>query len=160
MKKVAIVMIVVFFFCIGATTKEEAYQTAKNTGKSPIYGQLISDTTDVTLYKVMDLYGVVYTIEIVYTGADADGFTVSLLHLPKKTDGSITFPSRFTKFTKLVVSSGVEYALETQSLNGNIALGSLFTGEMDITVSDFEGTAWFINIITEKSTLPVANVGF
>ena len=144
----------IVLFCFGATSKETADKSSKNTGRSPYQGLMATDTTNVTNYNIGTLYGIADSVEVVFTGTDADGFTITVSHLPKKEiGGTITFPAKITKFTKLVTAASGEYGFETVSTNSNVAIGAVFTGDVYITVSDFEGTAWFVNIITDSTSI-------
>ncbi len=145
---------------LGATSTDTAIKTRKNTGNSPYQGLMASDTTNVSAVKIGTVYGAASSISIAFVGTDADGFTVSVYELPKKeTGGTISWPSanKILKFTKLVTASSGEYAFETVSVNSNVGIGALFTGDIYITVSDFEatgeGAAWYVNIPVKSSSV-------
>jgi hypothetical protein len=146
---------------LAATSKETAYQTLQDPNKlerSAFKGYMATGTGNVTAYSLGTLYGMADSIEIVSTGDTS--FTVTISHLPKKeTKGSITWPVAVTKFTKLLSLTEnvpVEYGLETLTGNSNVAVGSMFNGDVQLTITDFTSGSWYVNVNTEKGNDPVA----
>ena len=132
---------------------DRAYQETNPIGHSPYKGLCYSGTADLAATNIGKIYGAVYAIEIEGVGDTA--FTVTLSHAPDTIGSGVTFASRFTKFTKTDCTVGNnQYALETTSINGNTAIGSLFTGDVYLTVSSFTeagSNAWAINVIYKDS---------
>lgn len=149
MKKLIVnltLLLVAVTLVYAATTTDVAIQATKNVGTSPYKSIMASNSEDVTAVKIGTLYGIAYSVEIVGVG-DTD-FTVTVYELPKnEAGGTITWPSasKITKFTKTISANG-EYAFETTSINSNVAIGAVFTGDVYITVANFSGTAWYVNI--------------
>jgi hypothetical protein len=151
MKKLILVLFICTL-CFGATN-DIAYNKAKNPGESEIQGLATSVTTQSSggteTMLVGDLFGFAYTVGVIYTGTDADGFTITVSNMPK-TIGDLVFPSTISKFTKLFTATGQEFAFETVSINANVAMGAIFLGPVYVTVTDFEGTKLWTIISVER----------
>ncbi|HAL45504.1 MAG: hypothetical protein A2Y12_08840 [Planctomycetes bacterium GWF2_42_9] len=166
-KKIALVLILVFVgTLIAATTTDTARKITNNqTGVAGRYGSntqglIASDTTNVTNFKIGTLYGPAYSIEVVFTGTDADGFTLTISHDPKTSAETSIFPVKVTKFSKTITAASGEYGFETLTVNSNTLAGTIFTGDVYVTISGFSGTAWYINITHEKTSQILDVVGY
>jgi hypothetical protein len=171
MKKKLIVITIlaalVGFVYAAASTTENAYKKTTDTGAdktrvSKTQGLLATNTADVTNEKIGTLYGYASAIEVYFTGVDADGFTVTVNHVPVGGVGTVAWPADgyVTKLTKLVTAASGTYGFETTSVNSNVAIGADFTGYVYITVSDFDGTRFWINVINDKDAESAVNINY
>ena len=139
---------------MGATSTDVAYQTQKGVKDQAFTGLMATDpcsgTYNCTDLKIGSLYGTAYTVEVIFTGTDANGFTLTISHKPDDSNGDVNFPSNITKFSETITAASGEYAFQTLDVDINVGLGAIFTGDVYLTVSGFSGTAWFINVTTEN----------
>lgn len=165
-KYLALFIIIALFVGIvyATTTMSTAYKTTKNTQgvfgniQSNVQGLTATGTGNQSEMKVGTLFGKAYSVEIIGVGDSA--FTVTITHDPLSAAGTPVFPSKVTKFTKTVSAASGDYAFETTSVNSNIAIGATFTGDVYVTVTDFSGTAWYVNVITEKTSQPAQDITY
>lgn len=159
MKKIITICLIVFglaglIFCSGATSTDVAYQTQKGTKDQAFTGLMATDpcsgTYNCTNLKIGSLYGKALTVEVIYTGTDANGFTVTISHKPDDVNGDVNFPSNITKFSETITAASGEYVFQSTDVDGNVFGGSIFTGDVYLTVAGFSGTAWWINVTTEN----------
>ncbi len=150
MKKL-IVFLLMLMIAMSVTLVYSATDSARQTTRNKFGGMCYSTTADVTNAKIGTLYGTAYSVEIEAVGDDT--FTLTISHEPISENGTVAFSSKFVKLTKAITNgtSNPEVAFETTSINSNVAIGALFTGDVYVTVSGFSGSKLSINVITKKA---------
>jgi hypothetical protein len=132
-----------------ADANDVSYQASRSAGYSSFQSVACYVTADVTAKRVGSMYGILFDVDVAFTGTDADGFTLTIYEVPILANNYFAWPvsSKIQKFTKTITAATSHYAPESTGINGSIGIGTGFTGGVYITVSGFSGTAVYVNMI-------------
>jgi hypothetical protein len=160
---VSVVWVSLFLSPAFGDTDANSYRTTLEPGYSVVQGVATRITGNVADKLMGRIYGILEDVDFAFVGTDADGITLTIYERPIMVSNDFSWPltSKIEKFTYTFTSAASHRAPETETINSNVAVGALFTGDVYITVTGTAGTvtAIYINVIFREEIRPYRNYG-